>query len=553
MSLVGSDIAKRLATTDEQERKLAIEKALTLEKAFRSGDVDAIYKAQNYLKQQDWHSLRQPPRADGMKSIILDPLESASSLGYYSKSTNLSYAMLRAMGRTPIVSAVRNTRKDQISEFSKPQANKYSPGFIFEKVGAEDGEELTDRDKRVVEKLTKFILNCGDDDKKWDLDDFSDFIGKIVDDSLILDQATFEIIPKRGGEPTQFVATDGATFRLADSFDNDNNTNGKKKVKGYYPSYVQLYMNQILAEFYPWELCFGIRNPSTNIYTNGYGRSELEDLVQTVTSMLNADKYNSATFTRGSSPKGMLLVKKGGLNNDRIGEVRRDWNAMITGADNNAKTLIMDGESFEWVDLQKNNKDMEYSAFQEYLIKLICAVYKISPEEIGFPLQGSKGGNGIGSKEGGEQEKEYSMSKGLKPLLTKIEGWINKFLIGPKTNEAWRFKFVGMDVESAKEEEERLQKAVTTYITPNEIRKGKKMKPFKESWADKPLNPIIAQQDMMAQQQQMDGQAQQQEEDQADYNNTNPFLNETDEDGKENPFAKAFNDMIETKFITKAA
>ncbi len=555
MSLRGNDIAKQLALVDEQERKLAIQRTLTLESALRSNDVDAIYKAQNFLKQSDF-SIRQPPRSDGMKSIVLDPLESASSMGYFSKSTNLSNQMLRAMGRAPIVAAVRMTRKDQVSEFSVVQPDKYSKGFAIKKKGV-DEKKLTDRDKTAIENLTKFMLNCGDKGSKWDLDDFDAFLRKVTDDSLTLDAGCFEIIPNRMGQPSQFAAVDAGTFRLADTYTNDVNPSNKaaKKdpygnddTKKYLPSYVQLYMNQIVAEFYPWELCFGIRNPSTNIYANGYGRSELEDLVTTVTAMLNADKYNSATFTRGSSPKGMLLVKKGGLNKDKIAEVRRDWQAMVTGADNNAKTLIMDGESFEWVDLQKTNKDMEYSAFQEYLVKLVCGIYKISPEEIGFPLQGQRS-TGMGSKEGGEQEKQYSIDKGLKPLLRTIQGWINKFLIGPKTNDQFEFVFVGLEVESAKEEEERLLKAAAVYMTPNQIREDKKMDRIEAPGMDLPLSPILAQAGMMQQQQQQEQDAQQQEADQADYENTNPFLNETDEDGKTNPFAKAFNDMIQYDYL----
>ncbi len=543
MSVHGQNIVKELKQVEEQERKLAIQKALTLEKALNSRDVDAIYKAQNYYNQ---FNLKQIPKADGMKSMVLDPLETASSQGYYSKPTSLGYGMLRAMSRTPIISAIVRTRCNQVAEFTKVQADKYSKGFVIIKNGVDDPDDLSDRDKRVIEKLTNFILFCGDDERKWDMDDFEAFTRKIVIDSLVLDQATFEVIPTRSFEPYQFVATDGATFRLADTYDNDNNVVGKKKVRGYFPSYVQLYNGTIISEFYPWELCFGIRNPSTNIMANGYGRSELEDLVTTVTAMLNADKYNSATFTRGSSPKGMLLVKKGGLNKDKIAEVRRDWNAMVQGADNNAKTLIMDGETFEWVDLQKTNKDMEYSAFQEYLVKLSCAVYTISPEEIGFPLQGTKSA-GLGSKEGGQQEKDYSVNKGLKPLLTAIEGWVNKFIIGPKTNNTFKFKFVGLEVESAKDEEERLLKAATVYLTPDEIRKGKKMKPLPDGVGALPLNPIISQMQMMKQQNQQDQQQMQQEQDQEEQTNTNPFLDEGDGN---DPFKKSFNDFLEQNFIT---
>ena len=75
----------------------------------------------------------------------------------------------------------------------------------------------------------------------------------------------------------------------------DRNDFGKK-IHGYYPSFVQVYQNTKVNEFYPWELCFGVRNPSTSIYANGYGVSELEELINVVTSMLWGDEYNRRFF-----------------------------------------------------------------------------------------------------------------------------------------------------------------------------------------------------------------------------------------------------------------
>lgn len=538
-----NDIAKSLAGIDEQVAKLTIERQLRLEDAFRSGDVNTIYKAEKYytqlLKQQQLKA-----QGSGMKSIVLDPLDTASTMGYYVKASHLSYQALRAMARTPIIRAIINTRKDQVAEHCKPQPDKYSRGFVFKKKGT-DSDDLTDRDKRIIEKLTSFILNCGDDDDKWDMDDFEAFVRKVVEDSMVLDQACFEIIPNRGFEPVQFVAVDSAMFRIADTYDNQHNTQGRQKIRGYYPSFVQIYQSNIIAEFYPWELCFGVRNPSTNIYASNYGRSELEDLVQIVTSMLNSDKYNGNFFRHGSAPKGALLVKKGNINPNTIAQLRRDWNAMMSGVDGAHKTPVLDAESVEWLDLHKNNRDMEFSKFQEYLIRVACAVYKISPEEVGFPLGGTQN-SGIGSKEGGAQEKEYSMNKGLKPLLTSIQSWINKYIIGPKTNGQWIFEFAGLDSETAKDEEERLSKAVTTYMEVNEVRVAKGLK--RKKGYDIILNPIISQQRMMEQQQQQQMGEQFEQQDEEQRNNTNPFLDQSDED---DPFAKAFDQFVERELLIK--
>lgn len=974
---------KHLQDLDEQERKLAIDRALTLNKAYNSGDVNVIYKAEQYYNtlqnrsDPNYASANQSAN-NPVKALILDPQEGTTSMGYYDKSSALSDHGLRQMARTPVISAIIRTRCNQIADFLKPQPDKYSKGFLIRKKGAGKDDKLTDNDKRVVEMLTEFMMRCGEKETTHKWDKFDIFGRKLIADSLILDKACFEIVPYRSLEPYCFVAVDAATMMIADSYDNETHIQGSTKVKGEYPSYVQLWQNRVIREFYPWEMCFGIRNPSTNIRLNGYGRSELEDLITNVTGMLNADQYNSGFFRQGSAPKGMLMVKKAGagLNGDRLAEFRKNWNASLSGVGNAHKTAILDAEGFEWIDLQKcldrstkvisktkgsisfeellgdskevydelwdgnkfskahifitrpkelcevelqnklkiksspnhrflclrnnqatwieqkdltigdllfinkkidstidslkfkefeveedlmelmgwilgdgsigddlpskrtiqtfyhpekeldirslhkkvcakyginftehslkriigtiingfktnyseyptgaitdtvfykwyrslgfntsrekkvipgilfqlpsklkcaflrgffsadghisksglsisiaisndnlryqtgelllsegircnnvpsfkravtiqdtalfmkkvnfiqqykrdreiirtrngngkdfyptefvrkvardikafnksskfllskkdlsdllniskghnrgslskvlqygnkinfphqlfidgyylspvislshsdvlvemvdvemdnddhafyangfivhnSNRDMEFFKYIEYLVKVGCAVFNISPEEIGFPLEG-QGGGGLGGSDSGKEEKEYSKDKGLKPLLTSLQGWINDFIIGPKTNNTYEFVFTGIQTESAKAEEERLLKAVDKYITPDEIRKERGLKPLPDGLGAMPLSPIMAQMKMVASQQQQgqydqqqeeQGQQDQQEQDQFD--NTNPFL---DKGEKPSPFVKAFDKYVEKELILK--
>ena len=54
---------------------------------------------------------------------------------------------------------------------------------------------------------------------------------------------------------------------------------------------------------------------------------------------------------------------------------------MITGVMQAWKTPVVEAD-VDWIDLQKNNRDMEYTSWMEYLIKLSCAIYSIDPTEI---------------------------------------------------------------------------------------------------------------------------------------------------------------------------
>lgn len=516
----------RLKNLDEQAQKLVIERSLLVQKALQSTDVDEIYKAQQYLQKikSPTSGLSKP---DSHKSLIFDPFEVSSSQGYYNKTTQLSYEILRGMSKAPIINAVISTRKDQIAEFCIPQQDKYSKGFVLKKKGTDAKYTPTDREKREIDQHTEFLINCAEDEEVWDLWDLDAFVRMLIEDSLVLDQGCFEVVRNRGGNVSQFLAIDGATIRIADSYDNENNIrSGDVKINGHYPSYVQIYQNTIVNEYYPWELCFGIRNPSTSIHSNGYGKSELEILIATITSMLNTDAYNSNFFKNGTAPKGALFIKNAaGVNRDAIAEMRREWGAMMSGVGNMHKTPILNADQAQWVDLFKTNREMEFSKFQEYLIKVVCACYKISPEEIGFPLQGSSGG-GLGRTDGGQEEKNYSKEKGLKPLLKALKTWLNKYIVGPRTQNRYELDFRGIDIEDSKSEEERLIKAGGLYMEINEVRAARGMDPL--PYGDMIANQIVAQKIQMEQQQQQE---------------VNPYTQPLESDQPDGPFEKALQNF----------
>jgi hypothetical protein len=494
-------LESKLKNLDERIAKSIIEKDQLLKDAVTSNDVEAIYKAQEYLQLQKKNNLKFDDKG---KALLIDPFHS-SNLGYYDKRSVLSFDILRNMAKSPIVNAIIATRKEQTAEYCIPQQDKYSKGFIIRKksIGIENDEnkDLDEEDKAKIDEITEFILQCGENEENWFADDFESFARKLVEDSLVLDQGAFEVVQTRVGKPYQFFAVDSGTIRIADTYDQGQSgaiKGGKKN--GYYPSYVQVYQGTIIAEWYPWELGLGIRNPQTSIYANGYGRSELEELITTVTALLNSDSYNAKFFRNGTAPKGALLVKKAsGLSPDVISEFRREWGGEMTGVDNMHKTPIFDAEHIEWLDLQKTNRDMEFSKYQEYLIKLACAMYKISPEEIGFSIQGSNKGLGNG-RSGAKDDRKYSYDKGLKPLLKSFERWINHWIIFPLTDGEYEFKFVGMDAETSKDEEDRLVKAVASYMKVNEVREQKGLEQLPdEDGGNLILNPIISQQKMMQQ------------------------------------------------------
>lgn len=518
---------------DDQIAKAQIIKNLAIKDALTSTDVNDIFKAQQYLQTIEKRDVKVTPR-----SLLVDP-SSYGSDGYKEKSFRLSYDMLRAMARSPIIKAIIKTRVSQVVAFCEPQKDKYSPGFIIRPKKAkqtDSGIKLTKQQEAEVAELTEFILNCGENTNEWHGDNFASFTRKFISDSLELDQATAEIVRNNGGDICEFIATDGATYRIADTHNDEAKTNNAIKggeVNGYLPYYVQVYQSRIVAEYYPWELIFGIRNPSTSIYANGYGRSELEDLIETVTAMLNADQYNANFFKVGSNPKGILKIS-GNINPARVDEFKQHWQAQMAGVRNSHKLPIIEADKMDFINTQVANKDMEYGKYQEFLIKLACAHYLMDPAEVGFPMDGTSSGNkGLGGNDGTEEKLQFSKDKGLKPVLTSYQNWLNKYIIDKK-NPNYEIGFEGVDVESPEKELENDVKAVTNWSTVNEIRRKRGLKDIEGG--DIILNPIFLQSQMAKMQGDQD---------------SNQFVDGEDQQNNntdKNPFQKSLEADIEKIF-----
>lgn len=519
-----------------QREKFFIQEQLILKKALESNNVNDIFKAQTYIKE-----LQKREKTES-KSLLVDPMLLDHSAGYKDKPYSLSYDVLRGMSKTHVIKSIIQTRKEQVQAFCQPQKDKYSTGFIIQKKRKwtmnEKEAKLTKAEENRIEDIINFLLSCGNTENVWHADTFDVFISKIVEDSLTLDQCTWENVRNRGGDLIEFFATDAATYRVADSYDDDFVRTKEVSVKGYTPSHVQIYMNRIVAEFYPWELGFGVRNPSTDIRLNGYGKSELEDMIQIVTAILNSDHYNANFFKVGSSPKGILKYT-GNINQNTVEDFRRQWMAQVAGVANMHKIPIINADKLDFINTHVANKDMEFSKYQEFLIKISCALYKIDPSEIGFPMQGSSDAKPM-FEGNNEARLKYSKDKGLKPLLKRIEFWINKWLVS-QLDKNFEFRFVG--IESDKGEKDDLDEDIErlgNFMTFDEIRAKWNLDPMPDGNGTIIGNPIYYQNVQAKAMQAQNG-------DDGANGMMGDMYGEEDEDDRSNPFTSAENNNDENE------
>lgn len=505
-----------LDQVQEVLKHLEVRRHSLIGQGLSSSDPHEIMKAQGILE------LIEKKQENNRKSIIVDPSEFSSSFGYKEKPIAMSYNMLKNMSKVPVINAIIKTRINQVAAFCEPQKDKYSMGFIVRKKRkyGEEESQMTDAEKKEANRIIDFIMNCGDGFSFEGDQDFDTFTRKVMWDSLVYDQMTWENSYDRRGLPYAFYATDAATIRVADSFDDETYVQNKsiwasaqrsatqplnmrKSIKGYFPSYVQVFQSEPIAAFYPWELCFGVRNPTSSIHDNGYGHAELEELVTVVTSIIWGEEYNRRFFKQGSIPKGLLRVS-GQINDTKLQEFKREWNATMRGVYNAWKTPILEGDKVEWVDLQKSNRDMEYHAWIEFLIKTACAIFSIDPSEVNFDI--SSGGAGGKSAFEGNSDKRVNQSKvkGLYPLLKFYQTKLNRHIVYP-LNPEFELVFMGMDGTDADTELDRDIKRVQYYVTVNELRREKGMKDVEGG--DIILNSVFASSIMQKQQMDMMNQA----------------------------------------------
>jgi hypothetical protein len=505
-----------------------------LNKALLSNDPETLLKA-NMLFTKKQTSNQSSNSDIQRKSLLLDPFQLYDTLGFKDKAHAVTYDTLRNMAKSPIIKSIIETRIEQVAAYSHPQPENRKAGWMIRRKLYNDAtytEKQQEIDRRISDNITEFLLNGGSLGCNWNSDDFDTFLRKITRDSLVLDQMTYEVVRDRQDIPVEFFATDGATYRLSDSLTaaNVDRIITKSGIQ-YYPKYVQYIQGTIYEQFYPWELCFGIRNHNTKLLTAGYGRSELEDMIRIVTWMLYSDQYNGNFFSQGAAPKGIIRLQ-GNVNSDRLAEFKQQWKAQIAGVQNAWKTPVLEADKMDFINLQMSNADMQFGHWQEYLIRLTCAMYKIDPVEIGF-LQGS-GGNSQSMFETSQQVRiKYSQERGLIPLLKFVQSKINKYLVS-QLNSDFEFIFTGLEGEDEKAELAADIQKLGNFMTLKEIRRKRGL-PEEIEDDDWILNPIYFQVKM--QQQQGMGEE--------DMYGGMPEPGEEEE----NPFLKSFNNYIEKELV----
>ena len=452
-------------------------------------------------------------------ALLSDPMGLSQSMGYKDRKTAMTYNILRQVSQQlNVLGAIINTRVNQVAAFSSPFRRTRTLGF--ETKNKDRDHRLSKSERKFITDLENFISYCGKTiDNPYTFgkrDNFDQFTRKVIRDRLMFDSMTWEIVPDRKGKPFEFVAVDASTVRIAVKphikekklsqmeFSNIRPfvTNMDTERSFDYPrssivtdplemsaAYVQVWEGTVKRAFREDELSFAIANPRTDIRINGYGYSEIEQLINTITSQLWAEEYNRNFFKQGAAPKGILNIRGENIAPEQLEAFRRAWTANVSGVENSWRTPVLQSEEIQYVNMQSTNMEMEYSRWIEYLIKLVCSVYLIAPEEIGFSFMGG-GMQQPMVETNNEWRLKASKDRGLRPLLKFYADAINRSILD-KIDDKFYLDFIGLDELTERERIELRQSQVQYFRTVNEIRKDEDLDPLDDG--DIILNPAYLQ------------------------------------------------------------
>lgn len=380
-------------------------------------------------------------RKEGSKSHHYDLFTGIMKDSYIEKPSGFTFNDLRyTCYQTPLLSSIISTRASQISRFSKLQEHPSTPGFIIRH--RDINHKITPEEEVEIGLISQFITNCGWEfspkkRKRIGRSSFTEFLTSSVQDSLILDAnpIELEINSNMGNRIEGFYQIDGATIRLCppDGYKGDPDI-----------SAVQLVYGKVETTYTDDNLIYVPRNVSTDIRLCGYGRSEIELMPRIITGYLNALTYNISGFDKNSIPKG-IWTALGSFTEESLSEFERKIKYQLTGAQNSWATIFMTSmdpnSKIMFNKIDDGFSDIHFERWFSFLTAVGCAIYKISPEEIGFGSFNDTGGL-INSSYA--DRISSSKDKGLMTLISHYESIITDYIIS-EISPKYVFRFTGVN------------------------------------------------------------------------------------------------------------
>jgi hypothetical protein len=440
----------------------------------------------------------------GRKGLIFDPFTDVGYSGGVYKprgagSGFISNLILKLISRRdPIVSTILHTRATQAASFCRLPSNRFDTGI---EVRPRDG--VADGSQEEIKEIEEFLLNTGElqNRSKEDMMTLDQAAYALVFDMLTYGHCAIEKVHDMEGKLYAFLPLPAETIYYANKKLMDKNTiqntidsykEAYQKMNGvelgqdfespeHDYTWLQVINGKVVEGFTASELVFAKFVLQTDIDLNGYAIGPLERAISMITSHLQIENHQKMFFTHGIASKGLLVIQ-GDVTPNQMRTLQAQWTQQTTGPQTAWRTPVLGGiKSAQWIPLTATNRDMEYAAYQDHVIRTMHSCFAIDPEETGFGYLSK----GVEQRSLSESSNEWkitaSRDRGLRPLLNRIEQIINEDIL-PAWNQdyadRYQICFVGLDAETRSEEIQRLQNEVQLHTTLDEARKQADLGPM---------------------------------------------------------------------------
>lgn len=324
-------------------------------------------------------------KRDTQQSIPLGYFSSGggNSTRYFTSAMkrSLSYDELRALSKTPLARSAINQIREGILNLP------------YEIVSL-DGKAH----KKDIELVKNIIQNpnC--------IDDYEQFIGKLIDDLLVLDQATFEKkLVKNHPQPLHLFTIDSKTIEIVE------NWSGNPKEYRYAQS-----INTGEKAFYTSEKVAMLQR--SNFTYDDFGHSPMQTAYTHIRYLVDIQEYASE-ITGNGMPK-YLLVMSEAVGQEELDRLRIYIENSLQGA----TTLgVISGKDVSSVQTSPIGDEATCLSWQKMLIQIIATAFNIPPEKLGSAISNDRST----TAEKDSDMLEYT----IKPWSKVIERAINKHVI----------------------------------------------------------------------------------------------------------------------------
>jgi len=413
---------------------------------------------------------------------------------------NITYDILRDIARRVApVTAVHILRGMQVRPFSVRAYNEDETGYVIK---IKDKKRTPDRkESKVIDEIEDFILNAGyvfndgtndDEDEREGMQEVND---QLVRELLGIDQVAATIRYNRKGKMVDYWLLDGATIKRTVK---GRGYEGDKEIR-----FVQELDGRVVETFTKDDIVFYYANRRVSIKHKGYGYSYIEMCLDMITSWLFGMTYNKEFFNTSTQPKGILTFEGDKIDQGQLEELQRQWISMFRGIKGLWKTPFLQYNA-KWQPIAPSNRDMEFNEYIQILSSWIFAIHGTDSQEVGMRLNQAQ--NVL--NENVEGKLAFSKSRALRFLLSSIASFYNKII---QKDPEWRkyyLTFTGLEAKDQKAELEVDEKQVKIYMTIDEKRAEKDLKPLPNNEGEIILDPTYIQYKMQKEQTEQMGQGQ---------------------------------------------